>query len=328
MTVWLWIGFVLVVFGLLALDLGVLNRKVHVISTGEALIWTGLWVAVALAFTAVVYFLYEHHWLGIGLDPRHVCSGKEAALLYLTGYIIEESLSLDNMFVIALIFAYFQVAPIYQHRVLFWGIMGALVLRGVMILAGAALIYRFSWMIYVFGGLLLLSAAKMLFMKEEKFDPEKNVLLRLVRRFCRLSTRFEGQNFFTRMDGRLAITPMFLVLVVVESSDVIFAVDSIPAIFAVTTDPFIVFTSNVFAILGLRSLYFVLAGMMRKFQYMKISLVFVLGYVGVKMLLSFRYHIPALVSLCVICGLLLTGILASVIAARRNQADGGNSDAI
>jgi tellurite resistance protein TerC len=322
MTLWIWIGFIIVVLGLLTLDLGVLNRKAHVISTSEALVWTTLWVSVALLFTIAVYFLYEYHWLGIGLDIGHVNNGKEAALLYLTGYIIEESLSLDNMFVIALIFSYFQVAPVYQHRVLFWGIMGALVLRGVMILAGAALIHRFTWMIYVFGGLLLLSAAKMLFMKEEKLDPEKNPLVKLARRFCPVSSDFEGQNFFTKVNGQRGITPMFLVLLVVESSDVVFAIDSIPAIFAVTTDPFIVFTSNVFAILGLRSLYFVLAGMMRKFRYMKISLVFVLAYVGVKMLLSYRFHIPALASLCVICGLLLTGILASLIASRRDPSEG------
>jgi tellurite resistance protein TerC len=323
MTLWLWIGFVAIVLGLLALDLGVLNRKAHIVSTGEALAWTAMYVALALAFSLAVYALYEYHWLGIGLEASQVRGGKEAALLYLTGYIIEESLSLDNMFVIALVFSYFHVAPIYQHRVLFWGIMGALILRGVMILAGAALIQRFTWTIYVFGVLLLVSAAKMLFMKEDKVEPDKNPLIRLSRRLCPVSPDFEGQSFFTRIDGKRAVTPMFLVLLAVESSDVIFAVDSIPAIFAVTTDPFIVFTSNVFAILGLRSLYFVLAGMMRRFKYIKISLVFVLGYVGVKMLLSFSIHIPAIASLCVICGLLLLGVLASVIASRRDAADSG-----
>ena len=323
MTLWLWIGFVVVVLGLLSLDLGVLNRKAHIVSTGEALMWTAMYVGLALAFSLAVYGLYEYHWLGIGLEGAHVRGGKEAALLYLTGYIIEESLSLDNMFVIALIFSYFHVAPIYQHRVLFWGIMGALILRGVMILAGAALIQRFTWTIYVFGVLLLISAVKMLLMKEDKVEPDKNPLVRLARRLFPVSPNFEGQKFFTRIDGRRAVTPMFLVLLAVESSDVIFAVDSIPAIFAVTTDPFIVFTSNVFAILGLRSLYFVLAGMMRRFKYIKISLVFVLGYVGVKMLLSFRLHIPAVASLCVICGLLLIGVLASVIASRRDAANPG-----
>jgi len=320
MTVWLWIGFVGIVLGLLAFDLCVLNRKAHVISTREALCWTAGYVTLALSFTLVVYLLYEGHLFGIGMQGAKKLSGKEAAILYLTGYIIEESLSLDNMFVIAMIFAYFRVPAMYQHRTLFWGIMGALVLRGVMILAGTALIQRFDWIIYVFGGLLILSAIKMLRMKDEKIEPEKNPFVRLVRRFYPVSKDFEGQKFFTRVDGRRAITPMFLVLLVVETSDVVFAVDSIPAIFAVTTDPFIVFTSNVFAILGLRSLFFVLAGMMRKFQYLNYSLVCVLAYVGTKMLLSHHYHIPALISLGVVLGLLGIGIVASIIVSRKEAA--------
>jgi tellurite resistance protein TerC len=320
MITWLWIGFIFIVLALLALDLGVLNRRAHVVSTREALMWTAGWVGLALAFAGVVYLLYEHHWLGIGLEIGQSRGGREAAILYLTGYIVEESLSLDNMFVIALIFAYFRVPAVYQHRVLFWGILGALVLRGAMILAGAALIQRFDWIIYVFGGLLLISAAKMLFIREERFEPERNPLVKLARRACPVSKDYEGQKFFTRVNGCRAITPMFLVLLVVESSDIIFAVDSIPAIFAITTDPFIVFTSNVFAILGLRSLYFVLAGMMRKFRYLKISLVFVLAYVGVKMLLSHHYCIPSAASLGVICGLLAAGVVTSVVAGRRQAS--------
>jgi tellurite resistance protein TerC len=317
MTIWLWVGFLVVILGLLALDLGVLNRKAHIISTAEALKWTSFWVVLALLFSIVVYFIYEYHTLGIGREAGSVLNGRTAATLYLTGYIIEESLSLDNMFVIALIFSYFRVPPQHQHRALFWGIIGALVLRGVMILAGAALIRRFDWVIYVFGGLLLLSAVKMLLTKEEKVEPEKNPFVRLARRLYPVSPDFVGQQFFTRLNGRRAITPMFLVLLVVESTDVIFAVDSIPAIFAVTTDPFIVFTSNVFAILGLRSLFFVLAGMMRKFEYLKFSLVFVLAYIGVKMLLSHHVEIPAWISLSVVCGTLAIGIVASIRSTRR-----------
>lgn len=320
MTVWLWIGFVAVIVGLLAFDLSVLNRKAHVISTREALIWTSVYVALGLLFTLAVYALYQHHLLGIGEHGAKRLNGKEAAILYLTGFIIEKSLSLDNIFVIAMIFAYFRVPAMYQHRTLFWGIMGALVLRGVMILAGTALIQRFDWIIYVFGGLLLVSAAKMLFMKDEKIEPDKNPLVRLARKLYPVSKDFVGQQFFTRVDGRRAITPMFLVLLVVESSDVVFAVDSIPAIFAITTDPFIVFTSNVFAILGLRSLFFVLAGIMRKFRYLNYSLVVVLAYVGVKMLLSHHYPIPALISLGVILGLLGAGIVASVVVERKEAA--------
>ncbi|HET53589.1 MAG TPA: TerC/Alx family metal homeostasis membrane protein, partial [Ignavibacteria bacterium] len=221
-------------------------------------------------------------------------------------------LSLDNIFVIAMIFSYFRVPDKYQHRVLFWGILGALVMRGIMIYAGAALIDRFDWMIYVFGGLLIFTAIKMLLSKNEEINPDDNPLVKLARKLYPVTGTYEGHHFFTKLNGRRAITQLFLVLLVIESTDVIFAVDSIPAIFAITTDPYIVFTSNVFAILGLRSLYFALAAMITKFRYLKISIVIVLIYVGIKMLISEVYHIPTLISLCVIILILGSGILASL----------------
>lgn len=320
MTIWLWVGFIVVVMGMLALDLGVLNRKTHAISTREAAVWTALWVTVALIFNVAVYYLYENHVFGIGLEVGHPTGGNKAAIDFLTGYLVEKSLSLDNIFVIALIFQYFHVPLIYQHRVLFWGIIGALVLRGAMILAGTALIRQFSWIIYVFGGLLILSAIKMLLMKNEKLEPDRNPLVRLARRIYPVSSDYHGERFFTRINGQRAITPLMLVLLVVESSDVMFAVDSIPAIFAITLDPFIVFTSNVFAILGLRSLYFVLASVIDKFKYLKLSLVILLVYIGIKMILAHHYPIPAGLSLAVVCLLLGGGIVASVLVARREDS--------
>lgn len=320
MTIWLWIGFLIVVLFMLAIDLGVFHRKSHVVSIKEAAIWTATWVILALLFNIAVYFLYEHHVFGIGVESGQDLLGKQAAIQFFTGYVIEKSLSLDNIFVIALIFTYFGVRAKYQHRVLFWGILGALVLRGIMIAAGTALIHRFGWMTYVFGLLLILTAVKMLVARHDNLEPDKNPLIRLARRFFAISADFEGQRFFTRVNEKRAITPLFLVLLVVESSDVLFAVDSIPAIFAVTHDPFLVFTSNVFAILGLRSLYFVLAGVMHKFRYLKMSLVFLLAYVGAKMLLADQYPIPTLASLGIIGGILSVGILASVFAGHRDSA--------
>lgn len=319
MTVWLWIGFIVLVLGMLALDLGVFHRRPHVIGTREALAWTAFWVVIALLFNTAVYYMYEHHWLGIGLHIGHQLGGRQAALEFFSGYLIEKSLSLDNIFVIALIFAYFRVPAMFQHRVLFWGILGALIMRGVMIAAGVALIQRFDWITYVFGAILFVTAVKMLLTSEESVEPENNILVRFARRWYAVSPGFEGQRFFTRIDGRRGITPLFLVLLVVESTDVLFAVDSIPAIFAVTRDPFIVFTSNVFAILGLRSLYFALASLMDRFRYLKLSLVFVLAFVGVKMILAHAFPdaLPIEVSLIVICSILGVGVLASVLAARR-----------
>jgi len=314
MTTWLWIGFILFVIAMLALDLGVLNRKAHVIGIREALGWTAFWVTLALLFNVAVYFIYEHHWCGIGLESHHEKGGKQAALVFITGYIIEESLSLDNIFVIAVIFAYFGVPAIHQHRVLFWGIVGAQVMRGAMILAGTALIHRFDWIIYVFGGFLILTSIKMLRVQSESIHPDRNPLVRLARKIYPVSRDFVGPKFFTRVDGKRAITPLFLVLLVVESTDLMFAVDSIPAIFAVTRDPFLVFTSNIFAILGLRSLYFALAGMMGKFRYLKYSLAIVLAFVGVKMLLSHSpFAIPTILSLGVIAGLIGAGVIGSLV---------------
>lgn len=320
MTIWIWGGFLLFVLGMLALDLGVFNRKAHVITIREALAWTVLWVVLALAFNVVVYYMYEHHWLGIGERIGHDLDGRMAALQFFTGYVIEKSLSLDNIFVIALIFAYFSVPPMYQHRVLFWGILGALVMRGVMILAGAALLRRFDWIVYVFGALLILTAVKLLIARHDNLDPSKNPLIRLAKRLYPVSESFDGPNFFTHIDGKRAMTPLFLSLLIVESTDLLFAIDSIPAIFAVTQDPFLVFTSNVFAILGLRSLYFALAGMIEKFRYLKTSLVFVLAFVGVKMILAHHHPIPTTVSLAVIIGTLSVGVLASLIGWRRDTA--------
>jgi tellurite resistance protein TerC len=320
MTVWLWIGFLLLIFMLLALDLGVMNRKDHVIGTREALAWTVIWISVALLFNVGVYFIYKHHLLGIGTFPGIKASGQEAAIEYFTGYIIEKSLSLDNIFVIALIFKYFAIPLLYQHRVLFWGILGALILRGAMILAGVALIQKFSWMIYVFGGLLLLTAIKMLVSPETDPDLENSRVVKIVRRLYPVSPKLMGNAFFSRIDGKKAMTPLFLVLLLVETSDVVFAVDSIPAIFAVTQDPFIVFTSNIFAILGLRSLYFALAQLLNKFHYLQLSLVFILAYVGIKMLLSHHFDVPAWVTLSIIGGLLSVGVLASLLRAKYSKS--------
>lgn len=316
----LWIGFFALIFGLLALDLGVLNKKAHEIKAQEALRWTAFWIVLSLLFNVAVYFMYEYNFLGVGEHPGAATSGREAALKFFTGYVIEKSLSLDNIFVIALIFNYFKVPLKYQHRTLFWGVVGALVLRGAMIVAGSALIMRLEWMIYVFGVLLLLTSAKLLFQKHDDFDPSRNPLLKIARKIYPVTPDFEEQRFFSRIDGKRAITPLFLVLIVVESSDVLFAVDSIPAIFAVTLDPFIVFTSNVFAILGLRALYFALAAVMGLFAYLKYSLVFILAFVGVKMLLSHHHPIPVAVSLAVIAASLAAGIAASIIAQKRQAA--------
>ncbi len=318
--IWLWLAFIVLILGLLALDLGVVNRKAHVIRTPEALAWTGFWVALALVFNVAVFYLYKHHWMGIGLEIGHELTGRQAALQFLTGYLIEKSLSLDNVFVIALIFAYFQVPLAYQHRVLFWGVLGALVLRGLMIAAGTALIHRFDWVVYVFGAILILTAVKMLVARHDNLKPGRNPLVKLARRLFPMTDGYRGQHFLAEVNGKKAITPLFLVLLVVESSDVLFAVDSIPAIFAITRDPFLVFTSNVFAVLGLRSLYFALAGLMHRFRYLKMGLVFVMAYVGIKMLLSHHYPIPTTVSLAVIAGMLSVAVLASVTGAKLDTA--------
>ncbi len=322
LVVWLWIAFIALVLTILALDLGVLNRKARVVSTRQALGFSGFCAVLAVAFSGAVYWLYAQGWLrAVHPDTGAHLTPRDAALQFLTGWVVEQSLSLDNIFVIALIFSYFAVPRIYQHRTLFWGIMGALIMRGIMIAAGTALIQRFTWIIYVFGVLLLITAAKMLFHGDEQVEPDKNPLVRLARRFYPVTPTFVGERFFTRLDGRRAITPLFLVLLVIESTDVMFAVDSIPAVFAIThpyNDPFIVFTSNVFAILNLRSLYFALAGLLERFRYLKSSLVLVLAYVGIKMLLSHHYPIPTGVSLAVIAAFLAGGIVISLVATERH----------
>jgi tellurite resistance protein TerC len=315
---WLpWVVFVLLVLALLALDLGVFRRDSHAVRVREALGWTAFYVSLGLAFNVLVYFLYEHHLWGVGTHFGHALDGKSAALQFFAGYLLEYSLSLDNVFVIALIFAHFRIPLAYQHRVLFWGVLGALLLRGVMIGLGAALIARFAWIVYVFGGILILTAFRLLMAGQEDLDPEHHFVVRIAHRLYPVTTDLHGQRFFVEVAGRRAVTPLFLVLLMVESSDVLFAVDSIPAIFAVTQDPFLVFTSNVFAILGLRSLYFAIAPLMDRFRYLKLSLVFILGFVGLKMILVHFWPIPIDVSLWVIIGILSLGVLASAFAAGR-----------
>jgi tellurite resistance protein TerC len=316
-TVPIWILFILFIVAMVAIDLGVFHRKDKVLTLRSALGWASLWISMALLFMVFVYFLYENNFEWSSLPTEHL-DGRAAATQYLMGYILEYSLSLDNVFVIAMILSYFRVPLALQHRVLFWGILGAIVLRGVMIGLGVALINRFDWITYIFGAFLLYSAARMLLMRNETMEPEENPLVRLAQRLVPVTNQFHGHQFIVRVDGKLMATPLLLALLLVESSDVMFAVDSIPAIFAVTRDPFIIFTSNIFAILGLRSLYFILAAYMAKFRYLKHALVFVLAYVGVKMILSNHYHIPDLVSLSIIFGILLVGVLASIRGAAKD----------
>jgi len=311
-VIWLWVAFVTMILILLALDLGVFHRHAHVVTIKEALAWTAVWVTLAMAFAVFVYFLYKHRWFGI---QPHVASGGEAAILFLSGYLLEESLSLDNVFVIALILDYFRVPAISRHRVLFWGILGALVMRGAMIGGGVALVARFHWVLYVLGVFLILSAIRLLLSRSEA-HPENNLLVRLARRLLPISERMDSEHFLTRVNGKWALTPMAMALVTVEGADAAFAVDSIPAIFAITDVPFIIFTSNVFAILGLRSLYFAVAGLLGKFRYLKVSLAVLLALIGTKMLLRDVLHaVPGLTywTLGAIVVILGSGILASVL---------------
>jgi tellurite resistance protein TerC len=313
-----WGGFLAFFLTLLFLDLSVLHREAAELSVRQALFWTAVWVSVALSFTVVIYGLYEYRWLDFQPGPG-VGGGADAVVLFVTGYLLEWSLSVDNIFVIALIFAYLRIPALYQYRVLFWGIVGAIVLRGLMIATGTALLNRFDWMFYVFGAILLVSALRMLRENGEHHDFSRSFPARIVRRFVPVTDDLERARFFVRRDGRLHATPLFVALVMVELTDVVFAVDSIPAILAVTRDPFLVFTSNAFAILGLRSLYFAVAGLMAMFRYLKYSLVLILAFVGVKMLLVSHYHVPNLVSLGIILGTLAGGILASLWATRRES---------
>jgi len=300
--IWLWVGFNLFVLVMLALDLGVFHRQAHVVSFKESITWTVVWVALALVFNGGVWHF----------------AGSRKALEFFTGYLIEKSLSVDNVFVFALLFSYFAVPAQYQHKVLFWGILGALVMRAIMIALGAALIARFTWIIYLFGAFLVLTGIKMIVKREEEIHPERNPVVRAFKKLMPVTSDYRDDRFFVRENGVRLATPLFVVLLLIEFSDLIFAVDSIPAIFAVTTDSFIVYTSNVFAILGLRSLYFALAGVMDKFHYLKIGLGVVLSFVGVKMLLAHTaYKIDTLVSLGVVVAVLAMSILASLLRPKK-----------
>jgi tellurite resistance protein TerC len=322
-----WGGFLALFLGLLVLDLSVLHRESAELSVRQALFWTLVWVCVAMSFTGVVYGLYEHRWLGFQPGPElleHGTPGHDAVLQFVTGYVLEWSLSVDNIFVIALIFAYLKIPTRYQYRVLFWGIVGAIVLRGLMIAAGTALLNYFDWMFYVFGAVLLVSALRMLRDDDgEERDFSASFPARLVRRFVPVTDELQRARFFVRREGQLIATPLFVALVMVELTDVVFAVDSIPAILAVTRDPFLVFTSNAFAILGLRSLYFAVAGLMAMFRYLRYSLVLILAFVGVKMLLVDHYHVANAVSLAIILGTLGVGVIASAIVSRREASRQG-----
>jgi tellurite resistance protein TerC len=333
-VVLIWIVFLIFIFALLAIDLGVFHRRAHVVSVREALTWTVVWIAVAFDFAGFVYLGYQKHWLGLGLEPDpvdrteaypdgRVNDARSALLKFLTGYVVELSLSADNVFVMATLFGYFAIPRMYQHRVLFWGILGALAMRGAMIAIGARLVAEFSWILSVFGAVLVLIAVKMLFMNSKPGDPGQNIVVRLMRRFLPVTDRFDGEHFFVRAPARggWILTPLAPALVMVETTDLVFAVDSIPAIFAITADPFLVFTSNVFAILGLRSLYFALAGALHVFRYLKHALAVVLLTVGVKMLAHTwleRMLGPDfnLYMLAAVIGILATGVLVSLLELR------------
>ena len=310
-NIWWWVGFNLMVLALLAIDLGVINRKAHAVSMRQAVGWSAVWVSLAIAF-------------GLGVGQ---VMGRQAMLEFFAGYLVEEALSVDNLFVFILIFGYFRIAPELQHRVLFWGIIGALVMRGVMILAGALLIARFHWIIYIFGAFLVFTGIRMAFGGEGGIEPESNPVIKFARRFLPVSPRFHGDRFFVHEPvtpggpPRRVATPLFLVLLLVETTDVVFALDSIPAIFGVTRDPFLVYTSNVFAILGLRSLYFVLAGVIGKFHLLRYGLSIVLAFVGAKMLLSDIYHIPIGISLGVVATVLIGSVLLSLVIKPRNPVE-------
>jgi len=313
--IWLWIGFNVFVLAMLALDLGVFHRKSHAVSGKEALTWSLIWISLSLVFNAVIYFYWDR------MAPNSTYTNGEAALAFFTGYLIEKSLSVDNIFVFILIFSFFAVPAAYQHRVLFWGILGALIMRGTLIAVGAALLEEFHWIIYVFGAFLIFTGIRMALQQEEHVQPDKNPVVKFFRRFMPVTENFEKDQFFVRRAGKLFATPLFLILLVVESTDLIFAVDSIPAIFAVTQDPFIVYTSNVFAILGLRALYFLLANVMDKFQYLKLGLSAVLVFIGAKMVIVDFYEIPIGISLGVVAGILTISILASLWKAKIEQRE-------
>ena len=301
---WVWFAFIGGVLGMLALDLGVFHRKAHEVSVKEAATWTAVWVSLSLAFAGLIFA-----W-----------QGPQKGVEWITGYLVEYSLAVDNIFVFVMVFSYFAVPPKYRHRVLFWGIIGALLMRGAMIAAGATLIERFEWILYLFGAFLVFTGFRMLTQKkEEEHDLEKNPAIRLARRFLRVSPEYDGQKFFTVRNGVRMATPLFLVLVMIEFTDLIFAVDSIPAIFAITRDPFIVFTSNVMAILGLRSMYFLLANVVDRFVYLKTGLGVILSFIGVKLLLlAVNVKIPTVLSLVVVITILAVSVVASLVKTAKD----------
>ncbi len=315
--------FSIVIVALMLLDLGLFHRDSHVITIREAAMRTMAWVTLAFLFNGLIYFLYspEHNWLDFRNVYETDLDGGTAAIRFLQCYLLEQSLSIDNMLVFAMIFAFFRVPLQQQHRVLFWGVVGALLLRGVMIIGGAALVHRFDWVMYVFGALLILTAGKMLIMKEEDIHPDRNIAVRIARRLYPISSDFHGGNFFVTLNGVRMMTPLMLALILVCTCDVMFAIDSIPACFGVTTDTLIVFTSNIFAIMGLRSLYFVLAGLIEKFRYLKTALIILLAFIGVKMLLHQHAPIPDNISLAAIGGILAAGVIASLFAPERGEID-------
>jgi tellurite resistance protein TerC len=370
MKLWAYLGFITLVMLFLALDLGVFHRDAHEVTMKESVIWSCIWLACGISFTGFIYYAYQFHWLGLGLEtPVYAggtialgeVSGATAAIQYLTGYVVEKSLAMDNIFVIAMIFGYFAIPAKYQHRVLFWGIIGALVMRGGMIYLGAELIMNYTWILIVFGLFLILTAAKMALVTSHS-DPGHNPVVKLTKRFFRTVDFYDGQKFFTRrtiaptytkhpttgketslpaepstLSARYAITPLFLALLMVEITDLVFAVDSIPAIFAITPDPFIVFTSNIFAILGLRALYFCLAALIAKFRYLKPALILILGFVGIKLLLLAAppyFHdlglsaheiksvkIDPIVSLAIVLGTLAAATVMSILIPNKEEAD-------
>jgi len=303
-TIYVWIGFLAFVLLMLALDLGVFHRKSHEVKIKEALIWSFVWISMAMVFNYGIY----------------VFMGEIKAMEFLTGYVIEKSLSIDNLFVFIMIFSYFNVDKKYQHKVLFWGILGALIMRSIFIFAGVALINKFHWIIYIFGAFLIFTGAKMLFQKDEKMDPNKNPLVRLFKRFFPVSDTMHGDRFFVKINAKTVATPLFIVLLLVEFTDLIFAVDSIPAVIAISSDPFIIFTSNVFAILGLRALYFALAGITQYFYYIKYGLSAILVFVGFKMLMVDFYKIPVMISLFTILGILVISVVASLLFPKKEVA--------
>lgn len=309
-----WFAFIALVIVLMAVDLGVFNKKAHIPSAKESLYMTFGWVSLALLFNVFIYYAYENHWWNLGNDPFEPMGGSEAALKFFTGYLLEESLSIDNLFVMALVFAQFRVPKKYQHRILFWGILGVLVFRGLLIGVGVALVHNFTWLFYIFGLLLIYSAFKMLRHHDgEEQDVDKRTVVKLIRKFYPVSTRYDEGHFFTIENGRRAVTPMFVALMVIETTDILFAFDSVPAVFSITTDPFLVFSSNIFAILGLRSLYFVLANVLDRFKYLQYSLIAILFFIGAKMMLiPLKVHIPIGLSLGVIGLFLLVGVVVSL----------------